>query len=192
MNTKRIAIYIMLVVLVIGVHGFLKVVWVTLVAAIVAAAVAAWVTRKMSPAPPPSAANAPAPELPEWVGHLRSLVVLNLSLRENALPELVVAKLEHVIDRLRQLIPDLNENYSGSELTWTVNRMSTDYLNRVVTPYVALPGASREERADELLESLRGLEAELESIEGLVKNNQEGDFESKAAFLRARFLEDKV
>ncbi len=50
MNTKRIAIYIMLVVLVIGVHGVLKIVWVTLVAAVVAAAVAAWVTRKMSSA----------------------------------------------------------------------------------------------------------------------------------------------
>lgn len=130
--------------------------------------------------------------LPEWVAHLESLVSLDLSLRQNALPEAVVTKLESIIDRLRELIPELNERHTGSELAWTVNRMSSDYLSRVMSPYIALVGAARGGQQDALLESLGGLESELDSIEELVKNNQEGEFKSKAAFLKARFLDDKL
>jgi hypothetical protein len=39
---------------------------------------------------------------------------------------------------------------------------------------------------------LNGLEDELENIEGLVRDAKVGDFKAKAAFLRARFLDDKL
>jgi hypothetical protein len=70
--------------------------------------------------------------------------------------------------------------------------MATDYLARIAGPYVKLSPAARAEHEAELLKSLAGLEAELENIEGLVRNHQVGDFKAKAAFLRTRFLEDKI
>ncbi len=169
--------------------------WVALIAVAIAALGIAWAARRSkTPGASDAAAESSTDEepLPEWVSNLESLVALNLALRENALPDAATAKLESIIDRLRNLIPELNERHAGSELAWTVNRMSTDYLNRVVQPYVGLSSSAREEQLDPLIESLRGLESELESIEGLVKNNQEGEFTSKAAFLKARFLEDKL
>ena len=45
-------------------------------------------------------------------------------------------------------------------------------------------------RRKELLNSLNGLEAELDNVADLVRNEKLGDFRAKAAFLRARFVEE--
>ena len=42
----------------------------------------------------------------------------------------------------------------------------------------------------ELIKSLSGLESELQNIQDLVRQAMEGEFKTRAAFLRARFLED--
>ena len=54
---------------------------------------------------------------------------------------------------------------------------------------MALAAPVREEQQAELLRSLAGLEAELENIGELLRSAKVGDFQSKAAFLRARFLD---
>lgn len=162
---------------------------VTVVSAVVAAGVAIFVHRSLGTSSAP-AAEAPEPSpVAEWIGHLQKLAGLNLAIREHALDPAVVAKLEHNIDSLRRLIPELNEDHAGSELTWTVNRMASDYLARIVTPFVALGPAAREEHRAELLRSLEGLEAELDNIASLLQGARVGEFKTKAAFLRARFLD---
>jgi len=191
MNASRLALYVALLLMVLGVYVVIRNPLVVAISAIVAAVVAYFVSRGGGPAAS-APVTAPEGELPEWVGHLRDLVKLDSVIREHACPEPVVAKLEENIDVLRRLMPELNESYVGSELTWTVNRMATDYLSRIVRPYLELSAAARAENQQELLGSLAGLEAELENIEGLVRNAKEGDFKTKAAFLRARFLDDKL
>ena len=110
-------------------------------------------TSVVAVARPSAPAASPEPEdgLPDWVGHLRDLAKLDSVIREHACPEPVVAKLEENIDVLRRLLPELNEGYVGSELTWTVNRMATDYLSRIVRPYVELSATGRVEHQEELL-----------------------------------------
>ena len=114
---------------------------------------------------------------------------MNVQIRENALPPDVVEKLEASIDVLRRVMPELNDEHPGSELAWTVNRMASDYLPRIVTPYVKLSPPLRQEHREELLRSLAGLEAELENIGELLRGAKVGEFKTKAAFLRARFLD---
>ena len=114
---------------------------------------------------------------------------LNIQIREGALPAGVTEKLEHSIDVLRDVIPQLNDDYVGSELTWTINKMATDYLPRIVAPFVALGPAARQEHEAELLKSLQGFEAELENIVSLLRDAKVGEFKTKAAFLRVRFLD---
>lgn len=190
--TKRSLIFAALVVGVVVVALSVEQLAVTLVAAGVAAVVAILVHRSLGAsklATEPEAATDPADV---WIGHLDRLVALNVQIREGAMPEDVVAKLEQSIDVLRRVVPELNDAHPGSELTWTVNRMATDYLPRIVTPYVALAPPVREEHREEFLRSLEGLESELENIAELLRSAKVGDFQTKAAFLRARFLDGQL
>ena len=166
---------------------------VAVVVALVLAAVIYRVVQRGRDGSSPAGESGPeaAPTLPDWLGHMQGLVGLNCAIREHALPEAVIARLEHIFEGLRQLLPELNDSYAGSELCWTVNRMATDYLGRVVKPFVALSSAARDANAAEFLESLTGLENELENIGDLVRNQKVGDFKAKAAFLRVRFLGDE-
>jgi hypothetical protein len=191
MSSRRIGIYVLLALSVVAVYVIVRRLPIVLISAVVAAAVAWYVSRRQVPAEAEERIE-PVASVPEWIDHLRDLAKLDSVIREKACPESVTAKLEEVIDTLRRLMPDLNENHMGSELTWTVNRMATDYLSRIVRPYVELSSAGMVEHQDELLTSLDGLEDELENIEGLVRDAKVGDFKAKAAFLRARFLDDKL
>jgi hypothetical protein len=191
MSSRRIGIYVLLALSVVGVYIVVRRLPVVLISAVVAAAVAWYVSRRQAPAEVEERVESVA-SLPEWIGHLQDLAKLDSVIRESACPAPVTAKLEEVIDTLRRLMPDLNENHVGSELTWTVNRMATDYVSRIVGPYVDLSSTGMSEHQEELLTSLNGLEDELENIEGLVRDAKVGDFKAKAAFLRARFLDDKL
>jgi len=188
-NGKRIAIYAFLMLAVLAVYVLLKNIVVVLVSAVVAAGVAWWVSRDVAADDAATQAEA-EPGLPGWVEALRGLAALNGRVREHACPPPVIEKVEAIFDELRRLIPDLNTGYVGSELTWTVNRMASDYVARIVEPYTRLSPGAQSENQDELLRSLVGLEAELSNIETLVASAKEGEFKAKAAFLRARFLED--
>lgn len=187
---KRSLIFIGLVVAVILVALSVQQLSVVIVAAAVAAVVAVLVHRSLGARDAAGAAPEPQADPADvWIGHLRSLVALDIQIREGALSAEVTEKLEHSVDVLRHVIPELNDSHPGSELAWTVNRMATDYLPRIVKPFVALATGAREEHRAELLRSLEGLESELANIEDLLRNAKVGEFQAKAAFLRARFLD---
>ena len=121
---------------------------------------------------------------------LDRLVALNIDIREAGLASDVLLRVETIIDKLRDLLPELNERYPGHELAWTLNQMAREYLSKVVRPYVALSEADRAERKQELLKSLNGVEAEVDNVADLVQGDKRGDFRAKAAFLRARFVQE--
>lgn len=186
---KRLLAFWILAVAV-GVIAFVvQQVFVIILSAAVAAVVALLVHRSLSEGTSTPADSTPLDPVDVWIVHLQSLVALNVQIRENALPPDVVEKLEASIDVLRRVMPELNDEHPGSELAWTVNRMASDYLPRIVTPYVKLSPPLRQEHREELLRSLAGLEAELENIGELLRGAKVGEFKTKAAFLRARFLD---
>jgi hypothetical protein len=165
---------------------------VIVISAAVAAVVAILVHRSLSANDTSGETVEAADETDAWIEHLRALVRLNIQIREGGLSGDIAGKLEHSIDVLRELIPQLNDEHVGSELTWTINKMATDYLPRIVTPFVSLDAAARQEHEAELLKSLQGLDAELENIVGLLRDAKVGEFKTKAAFLRARFLDGNL
>ena len=187
--TSRLLVYSFLLLAVLAIAFFFQQIVAIVVSAAVAAVVAVVVHRSLS-AKDAAEQTAEAPdETDTWIGHLQGLVRLNLQIREGALAAGVTGKLEHSIDMLRNVIPQLNDDYAGSELTWTVNKMAIDYLPRIVTPFVALGPAARQEHEAELLKSLQGFETELENITSLLRDSKVGEFKAKAAFLRVRFLD---
>ncbi len=194
MDARRIARYALLAAAVLGLALLTRSAWIVALAALAAIAAALagalWMERSSAPGGEP---GDPGPDEPtpraSWIGHLERLVAVDLAVREHALSDGVVARIETAIDALRRLLPELNRDYTGSGLTWTVNRMASDYLPRIVSPYVALSPEARADHEAELLASLDGLTRELAKIEELVRGARVGDFQAKAAFLRARFLD---
>ncbi|MBI9074425.1 MAG: hypothetical protein JEZ02_03360 [Desulfatibacillum sp.] len=136
-----------------------------------------------------SAAPAPEPQSPvdPTIPLLESLVGLNVAIREQALPLQALETTERVIDKLRELLPEMNENYRGNDLTWEVNRSAEDYLVRVVKPYMALNSGDRQDRMEEFLQGLSSLETALDEVLDVVRNHKQGEFSVKAKFLNARF-----
>ena len=163
-----------------------------LLVAVVSAVVASLVTligyryleRRSKPEPPAR----PSPK-EGLISMLDGLLDLNIQLREQAPPRLVVERIERLIDQLRGLLDDLNLRHPDHELTWTVNQMARKYLPKIVGPYLALSSADRNAARDELMRSLDGLEAEIANVADLVNSDKMGDFKAKAAFLRARFVQ---
>lgn len=162
---------------------------VSVVSATVASAVTIGVYRyldgKNKPAAPPK--KDPRAEL---LGLLDGLVGLNILIREEGLHDDVLARVEGIVDKLRGLLPEINERYPGHELTWTLNQMAKEYLQKAIRPYAALSPADRENRRAELLQSLDGVEGEVDNVAELVRGDKMGDFKAKAAFLRARFVQN--
>ena len=163
---------------------------IAVVSAIVASAVGVLVYRYLDKETKEEVASPDVDPAAELRALLDNLVTLNIAIREEGLAPDVMARVEGIIDKLRALLPGINERHNGHALTWAVNRMAKDYLPRVVNPYIALSQAERESRREELLNSLNGLEAEVDNVTDLVRNEKLGDFRAKAAFLRARFVED--
>ena len=124
----------------------------------------------------------------ELLGMLDGLVDLNIRIREQILAADVTARLERIIDKLLELLEDINSRHPGHDLTWTVNQMAKSYLPKVANPYLSLSADDREGARTEILHSLDGLEAEVDNVAELVRGHKMGDFKAKAAFLRARFV----
>ena len=163
-----------------------------LLVAVVSAAVASLVTlvvfRYLERRSQPGTPDKPTPR-EALLSMLDGLLRLNIHLREQAPPRRVIGRVESLIDKLRELLEDLNQRHPDHELTWTVNQMARRYLPKVVKPYLALSRGDRESTRGELLRSLDGLEAELDNVAELVRGDKMGDFKAKAAFLRARFVQ---
>ena len=190
-STKRWAVAIGVgLLLAVVLYLLFKVVVIAVVSAVVASAVAILIYRYLDKEPKAEVASPDVDPAAELRGLLDNLVTVNIAIREEGLATDVVTRVEGIIDKLRELLPGINERHNGHELTWAVNRMAKDYLPRVVNPYIALSQTERESRRKELLNSLNGLEAEVGNVAGLVRNEKLGDFRAKAAFLRARFVEE--
>ena len=173
-----------------GVYLMLPLIVVAVVSAAVGSLVAIGVYRYFDSQTKVKDAPAKTDPRQELMSLLDRLVALNIEIREAGLASDVLLRVETIIDKLRDLLPDLNERYPGHELAWTLNQMARAYLSKIVRPYVALSAADRTDRKQELLKSLNGVEAEVDNVGDLVQGDKRGDFRAKAAFLRARFVQE--
>ncbi|WP_028314204.1 hypothetical protein [Desulfatibacillum aliphaticivorans] len=149
-----------------------------------AGALIAWFLKgkdAVQPAPEPQAPVDPTVPL------MQGLVILNVNIREQAIPSQALEAVERIIDKLRDLLPQMNSDYKGNDLTWEVNRSAEDYLFRIVKPYMALNPADRQDKLDEFLQGLGAMETALDEVLDVVRNHKQGEFSVKAKFLNARF-----
>lgn len=119
------------------------------------------------------------------------LVGLNLTVRRAELSPALLCRVEEVVDMLVDLLPRVSEEAGATgELAWSVNRIATEYLpNKCIFPYLSLAenGLVSEENTSSFTDSLTALLSELNSVSDTLHLKDLGEFDRKAAFLKARF-----
>lgn len=132
---------------------------------------------------PPAPEPAPAPE--------EDLVALNLELRKAGVDLTLTKQCEVVIDKLINLMPKVKAaDTADGELSWTVNRIATDYLpNKCVKPFLKV-GDSSPDAVATFRDSLTVLSDELDDVGSTISRRDEQAFNRKAQFLKHRFAND--
>ncbi len=118
---------------------------------------------------------------------LLGLVKLNIQVRTD-LPRDIIEKCEPVIDTLRELIPVINGDYPGSELTLMVNATARSYLPDLINEYAGLNEEARASRRQGLVEALELLSVRLTEIAWIVHEKKESEFDAQAKFLKVKFF----
>lgn len=135
--------------------------------------------------------NRDTPPQPAKADPVQDLVALNLEIRKSALPHHLTQQCESIIDKLVELIPQVNaaDDPTG-DLAWTVNRMAGEYLpNKCIHPYLSLTPEDRNkpDQVEQFKQSLTVLSNELDEIAAILSRRDQAEFASKAKFLRHRF-----
>jgi hypothetical protein len=155
--------------------------------AILVAIVAFFVFYKMK-AKKPSAEPVDAAVGPDPVDDLLSL---NLDIRKSFMAANLVETTEELIDLIVDLIPLVREQASATgELTWTVNRIASEYLpNKCVYPFIKLDKKSQHDAAivASYTDSIGALKDELVAVKAMVVSRDIQQFNAKAKFLKNRF-----
>jgi len=119
---------------------------------------------------------------------LNQLLLWNIKVRVEGMAMDVLEKIESIIDTLQELVPVMNMNYAGNDLTWEINQSVKDYLpNKVIQPFLNLTQEERSTNKEQFMESSSMLQDALAEISDVVKNNRLGEFKAKAKFMQVRF-----
>ena len=119
---------------------------------------------------------------------LGRLLEMGILIREETFPSAVIECLDRIIGLLRDVVPKLNAQHQGIDITWLVNRMVTNYLPlEAIASFRELSEGTRESKSGVFIESLSGLESQLRKIKQSLDMQDESTFAISAAFLRSRF-----
>lgn len=121
---------------------------------------------------------------------LDALFDVNLLIRENGLSESIMGKTEAIIDLLNKVIPTLEERYPSSQLRFTIDRMPTEYLPKLLNPYIQLEKEAQQDAEKKVLETLDAMLSEVQEVQDMIDSHKQKDFDQKAAFMAHRFSEN--
>ena len=125
--------------------------------------------------------------------YMNQLLSINKSIRlDPYIEEGILKKLELIIDKLGNIVPRINREHPGSELTFVSNRMITSYLPELLDPYLGLTPNAREGEKEKLLKTLGSLDAEIDNIINLVDQSKVNEFRVQDTFLRHKFQDKGV
>jgi HD-GYP domain-containing protein (c-di-GMP phosphodiesterase class II) len=119
-----------------------------------------------------------------------ALIDLNIMVRSESLPDSIVAKVEKLIDLLIKVILSLEEKYPESQLRFTIDRMPTEYLPKLLNPYIKLEEEARVNSETKVLETLDAMHEEVQEVQNMIDSHKQKDFDQKAAFMAHRFSEN--
>lgn len=141
-------------------------------------------TKSVYSAEVPSQQNDPAVKVREM---LEKLLQLNLAVRLAGLSQNALCAIEGVINKLRDVLPEVNDRYPGTDVAWEINESASVYLPNFVKPFLDLGPGVRVEKESSFISSLGGLQEAIEESFEMVEKQKEGAFDVKARFMNVKF-----
>ena len=130
---------------------------------------------------------APANPVSDAEKLLDGLVGLNLDLRVEAAPSEVTNKSEEIIDDIMDLLPRANADYRGTELTFMVNKLASEYLPNLIRPYLELTPQTRDGHTQGALESLGVISEEIDQMKRQIESQSVNDYKTQEKFTQYKF-----
>lgn len=193
MNSKKkklLVVFLSWIIIALVLYLILKTIVIVVISAIVAAIVAVIVTRALDKNEAADESDKPPTPQPKTnVEKLeQELLELNIKIRVESFTVKVLNSIETIIDKIGDLLSELNAKYAGSDLTWVVNEMAHKYLPDVTNQYVSLGINERAQKETQILETLSGLNTKLDDINKLVSEQKVSEFDAEAKFLKIKFF----
>lgn len=116
-----------------------------------------------------------------------NLIKLNIKARTKLNETVCIEKFEEIIDLIRILSPEINSRLANSQMAWVINRMDTEYLPKLLDPFIKLSPESRANQQETFLSALSSIQKELEEVLSMLRSSDEDQFNSKAVFIQQRF-----
>lgn len=117
----------------------------------------------------------------------KNLLKLNIQARTRLTETVCIEALEIVVDLIRLLSPQINDRLPNSQMAWIINRMDTEYLPKLLDPFIQLSPETRKNQQDSFLAALSSIQKELEEVRDMLNSSDEDQFNSKATFIKQRF-----
>lgn len=100
----------------------------------------------------------------------------------------VLESIETLIDSISQLIPLLNQSHPSAEMTWVIHKVSQDHLNLLCGKYFNLGVHAKQEGLGSFLDSMRGLQSEVNKIQSLLDDQDQSKFDAEAKYLKQKYF----
>lgn len=123
---------------------------------------------------------------------LEKCVAILLECKLSGLAPIPLSQLEQLVERLIEVLPRLNSEHVGSELTFTVNKIAGEYLQQVTSAYLGLTPESKAGQEAEIISVISGLCAEVNDIRGLLDSQSSSEFKTHARFIRQKFFGENL
>lgn len=117
----------------------------------------------------------------------KELLDMNISLRENVSSKEIINSFETVIDSLIAIYPISNDPAKYSRQTVIVNRMSTDYLPKVLHSYLILPFNSKDAGEKTILNILSQVKEQLDAVKQSYETSNQEEFERNTRIIETMF-----
>lgn len=123
----------------------------------------------------------------QLVERIEQLVKLNIAIRKRGLAADLCGKVESFIDKLRQLLEELNTDFTGNVLTVDVNKVAEKHFPRLITEYLDLSPEKQKVEREALLKALTTLEEIIKEAENAVRTQDEAQFAVASKLINAKF-----
>lgn len=114
-----------------------------------------------------------------------NLLQINIALRENVFSKSIIKEFEDIIDLVKEVFVIANDPNKYSEQTVIVNRMSSDYLPKVLNGYLLVQNQENSEK--NTLELLEKIKTQLIVVKNSYENINQEEFERNTRIMKSIF-----
>ncbi len=114
------------------------------------------------------------------------LMALNLRLRLDTMELAVIEKSEVLIDRLMDIVPKVLQHAPGSEVSFDLEKLSTDYFPDLIDKYLDLGADDQQQQKQHLLNQIDDMIELVKQAEDSINKGRLNEFKVIRNFIQAK------